>query len=542
MLMRNLAIAFLIFPLLIFQNHSVHAQNTNLRDGLMLDLHFNNNITDASGNNFNSQPKGTFFGLDRFGNCDFALGFDNYLQLANIEKESFDNLFDFTVSVWVKHEGTGFGTLLSVANSIRDNEFNLNISQNGLITSNIRNLPNIPGIAVVGTVNISDGLWHHVILTRNGTTGEAAIYIDGVFDINKTMPLGKIEVGLNGFVLGNDQDCLSGCYDSNQQFSGRLDDLRVYNRVVNAQEVTALFNLTDGEVSNSERGSSKVLGTCESSLTIEIERNFDTFSWNNGSQNRSLVVNSSGQYIVSGFIKDCEYKDTVNVNFNTLPQMLVSIPSTNLTCDEEIELQATDGFDEYRWQDGSTGISYRVTEPGVYLVTGKTVCGESVSNEIEITREETNPLEIRSNSLEVGCQQTLTLSATYGYTNYMWSTGDNAQTIEINSSGEYTIEAINECGDRKEYTIKIEPRIADVSSLPNAFTPNGDGVNEVFEVNASFLGSRLVVFNRWGNRVYISENYQNEWDGKGLIDGTYYYQFTGACLDRTIRNWVKILR
>ena len=97
MLMRNLAIAFLIFPLLIFQNHSVHAQNTNLRDGLMLDLHFNNNITDASGNNFNSQPKGTFFGLDRFGNCDFALGFDNYLQLANIEKESFDNLFDFTV-------------------------------------------------------------------------------------------------------------------------------------------------------------------------------------------------------------------------------------------------------------------------------------------------------------------------------------------------------------------------------------------------------------------------------------------------------------
>ena len=310
------------------------------------------------------------------------------------------------------------------------------------------------------------------------------------------MPLGKIEVGLNGFVLGNDQDCLSGCYDSNQQFSGRLDDLRVYNRVVNAQEVTALFNLTDGEVSNSERGSSKVLGTCESSLTIEIERNFDTFSWNNGSQNRSIVVNSSG-----------EYKDTVNVNFNTLPQMLVSIPSTNLTCDEEIELQATDGFDEYRWQDGSTGISYRVTEPGVYLVTGKTVCGESVSNEIEITREETNPLEIRSNSLEVGCQQTLTLSATYGYTNYMWSTGDNAQTIEINSSGEYTIEAINECGDRKEYTIKIEPRIADVSSLPNAFTPNGDGVNEVFEVNASFLGSKNITLEK--PLVYLLRQYSN---------------------------------
>ena len=70
--------------------------------------------------------------------------------------------------------------------------------------------------------------------------------------------------------------------------------------------------------------------------------------------------------------------------------------------------------------------------------------------------------------------------------------------------------------------------------IPNIFTPNGDGINDYFEIgydngepindlNKYFLSHKLVIFNRWGRIVYESTNYQNDWDGGKLPDGTYFY-------------------
>lgn len=61
--------------------------------------------------------------------------------------------------------------------------------------------------------------------------------------------------------------------------------------------------------------------------------------------------------------------------------------------------------------------------------------------------------------------------------------------------------------------------------IPNVFTPNGDGVNDYFEIRGLelFPAHRLTVFNRWGNEVYKSSNYQNDWNGANLSAGTYYY-------------------
>lgn len=65
--------------------------------------------------------------------------------------------------------------------------------------------------------------------------------------------------------------------------------------------------------------------------------------------------------------------------------------------------------------------------------------------------------------------------------------------------------------------------------IPNIFTPNEDGVNDLFEIPCLVNGqaAQLLVFNRWGDLVYQSDNYQNQWDGthqgKILPDGTYFY-------------------
>ena len=68
--------------------------------------------------------------------------------------------------------------------------------------------------------------------------------------------------------------------------------------------------------------------------------------------------------------------------------------------------------------------------------------------------------------------------------------------------------------------------------IPNVITPNGDGINDYFvisekgsnkPINSYFESSELIIFNRWGRKVLDSKNYQNDWDGGNLPDGTYFY-------------------
>jgi gliding motility-associated-like protein len=61
--------------------------------------------------------------------------------------------------------------------------------------------------------------------------------------------------------------------------------------------------------------------------------------------------------------------------------------------------------------------------------------------------------------------------------------------------------------------------------IPNVFTPNGDGQNDVFEIVGieGFDRVEIIIFNRWGNEVYRNNNYRNNWSGQNLNEGTYYY-------------------
>jgi gliding motility-associated-like protein len=58
----------------------------------------------------------------------------------------------------------------------------------------------------------------------------------------------------------------------------------------------------------------------------------------------------------------------------------------------------------------------------------------------------------------------------------------------------------------------------------NTFTPNGDGLDENFSIqNIEAYPNEIYIFNRWGQTVYYQKNYQNNWGGSNLPEGTYYY-------------------
>jgi gliding motility-associated-like protein/uncharacterized repeat protein (TIGR01451 family) len=83
--------------------------------------------------------------------------------------------------------------------------------------------------------------------------------------------------------------------------------------------------------------------------------------------------------------------------------------------------------------------------------------------------------------------------------------------------------------------------------IPNVFTPNGDGLNDTFEIPGLELyqANELTIVNRWGGTVYDKKGYTNDWAATGLNEGTYFYLLkvkTAANKWEVYKGYITILR
>ena len=93
----------------------------------------------------------------------------------------------------------------------------------------------------------------------------------------------------------------------------------------------------------------------------------------------------------------------------------------------------------------------------------------------------------------------------------------------------YTVTVYADSLDRDcfiQYTGLIE--LLNVPPIPNIITPNGDGFNDTWKIDLDkFPNAELTIFDRWGEIIFESKNYLNDWDaryhGKHIADGTYFY-------------------
>ena len=94
-------------------------------------------------------------------------------------------------------------------------------------------------------------------------------------------------------------------------------------------------------------------------------------------------------------------------------------------------------------------------------------------------------------------------------------------------------------------TVNVTVSATSLLQIPNLFTPNGDGINDVFEIRGldKFLQNELIIVNRWGNEVYHKTNYQNNWTGEGLNEGTYYYVLKVKTTEwQVIKGYITLMR
>ena len=111
---------------------------------------------------------------------------------------------------------------------------------------------------------------------------------------------------------------------------------------------------------------------------------------------------------------------------------------------------------------------------------------------------------------------------------YLWNTGEVTDVIENLFPQLYTVNVTDNNGC--EFSDQLEVPVLIDSCLYNAFSPNGDQINDTWDINNSFLydDTRVIVYNRWGAKVFESEGYQLAWDGKNkngsyVKEGVYFY-------------------
>ena len=120
---------------------------------------------------------------------------------------------------------------------------------------------------------------------------------------------------------------------------------------------------------------------------------------------------------------------------------------------------------------------------------------------------------------------------------YSWSTGEKENFIMVRKAGNYSLTVTDQYGCSATSTIGVNTKECLFGIFfPNAFSPNQDGINDNFRptVFGTLTRYQLQIFNRWGQKVFESEDYTKSWDGSlgnmSQVSGAYvwicHYQFT----------------
>jgi gliding motility-associated-like protein len=260
--------------------------------------------------------------------------------------------------------------------------------------------------------------------------------------------------------------------------------------------------------------------------------------------------NQYGVFPVSLTINDkgcISPKTTKNIHVNPMP--MLSFFANKFDGCEPLTVNYTNATfptnTDYYWRfgDGTTSTDvnpiHTYNNDGIYTIQlfGQTTdgCKDSISINNLIKVYPTPVADFTANKMVTSFKDPTFIITNTSQHSFIceWDFGDgNIDTnCLINShtysgEGEYsiclTVMSEHGCLDS---LCKIFKVVVDEITIPNVITPDGDGYNQYFEIeNISKLQShKLMIYNRWGKKVFESTNYQNDWDGDNLSDGVYFY-------------------
>jgi gliding motility-associated-like protein len=236
----------------------------------------------------------------------------------------------------------------------------------------------------------------------------------------------------------------------------------------------------------------------------------------------SIRITGGGRYWAFVTIaKQCEVVDTMIVRYRGDKQL--NFNDTALCQGSSLVLDADFGTGIYKWesippqrddQNNTNQSTYYIYNPGFYTVTARV--GHCVFRDsLNVTYNDSLKLSLlRDTSLCRG--ETFIIRPTANTLYYTWQDGTQTPTFTATTSGLYRIVAENGCGrDTAEMNIVFDPCPCALL-LPNAFTPNGDGLNDNFRpLHACDMQDySMTIFNSYGEKIYFTKDPLQGWDGK----------------------------
>jgi gliding motility-associated-like protein len=225
-------------------------------------------------------------------------------------------------------------------------------------------------------------------------------------------------------------------------------------------------------------------------------------------------------------------------------QVLVGKASINLGPDQvtclgkSIGLDAPAGFNNYVWSDGSTGMSVIATSSGIVWLEVTDDVGCKARDTVQLNFEALSLVNLGPDTTLCG-DESLVLTVPEGdvlwtiHYNGQETTGTQPILVVYPGSQEIIVEVTSALGCIGTDTLNIAEctRQELLGKIPNAITPDGDGINDTWKIEKimDYPNASIKIFDRWGRLVYqVQGGYDNLWNGtdrngNALPVDSYYY-------------------
>ena len=267
-------------------------------------------------------------------------------------------------------------------------------------------------------------------------------------------------------------------------------------------------------------------------LDASVPTSGASYIWADGATDAAISVTQSGAYQVTVSSGTCSNNAAVNVVFGAgitmeLGNDTTFCPTASLVLSPEIA--NVTGAEQFSWSTGATTQQITVTQGGDYALT--VTRGGCSANDVLSVEAVSFPSVNLGEDAEICVETAETIVLDAGdYAQFLWSPGGEiTQSISVTAPGEYGVEVTNDAGCTSMASIVIRELCESVVAVPTAFSPNNDQLNDEFRPLMQFVetaGYSFVIYDRWGNRIFATNNPDLGWDGyndKGVLQGMGVY-------------------
>lgn len=263
---------------------------------------------------------------------------------------------------------------------------------------------------------------------------------------------------------------------------------------------------------------------CGENEVIEIEAEEGVSYVRNTEEEGDVIeITEAGTYSVTATsVDDCETVATVNVLEGVTPDITIEGPESLCPDSTGVLSAGSEAPGSFLWSTGESGSEIVVDESGIYSVSFFRDVGCSAEEVVEINEAGLPIIFATDTAICEGDE--VTIFATVFNGTASWPGISQGSTAVVDEPGIYEVVAENQCGST---AFEVEIESVDCSCpayVPNVFTPNGDGLNDLFIplISCGPEQYELLIFNRWGNEVFSSNDPNRHWNGDSNGNSNYF--------------------